>query len=285
MRWTYGKKRGILIASILVFIFILAAITSQSNDSSPAGDSSNSRPTIIVPHMSPPKFDGVVTDDWSGACQIDIVFTIPTEENRSRFREIPASIHMGHDDEYLYVASIIRSPGLNPYTIQGYDWVPDIVRLLFDCDNDGRLSFPEDGKQWYYFMDYDARGWYPIDCFNGDLYYGTDVYEHGIHNGWPSTTNWTYDDLYDDDYLNSEGAVFIAPPDKFYVASNEEGDQIVEIFKCLAEKGGNILATRADEEIYEQVKKALLEILPYWEGKTLHDHMTVIRPKIGRAHV
>ncbi len=35
--------------------------------------------------------------------------------------------------------------------------------------------------------------------------------------------------------------------------------QIVEIFRRLAEKGGNILATRANEEIYEQVKKFFSE--------------------------
>lgn len=62
------------------------------------------------------------------------------------------------------------------------------------------------------------------------------------------------------------------------------GDQIVEIFKCLAEKGGNILATRAEQEIYEQVKEVFPEVNYYSIPRLIILHQDKKKP-LGQVAV
>jgi hypothetical protein len=119
----------------------------------------------------PPPFN--IDSVMANALKLSMTFNISMADGTRRI--IPSTVYLGHDMNYLYVGGEFRGMGLNPYRDPSHDFA-NFFNILFDVDNDGKLTFPEAGSQL------------PVFVYN---------------DTW--TTGGLYHDLLWDNYVNQLG--------------------------------------------------------------------------------
>jgi len=89
----------------------------------------------------PPPFN--IDSVMAGALKLNMTFNISVTGGT---RIIPSTVYLGHDMDYLYVGGEFTGMGLNPnngpnVTLFNY------FNILFDVNDNGKLTFPEAGSQ------------------------------------------------------------------------------------------------------------------------------------------
>jgi hypothetical protein len=153
------RSRRILLVSILLsvlavslFYFVLLNVLYPLRiDKIPAG-------AYVVPWMEPnpsisvlrtyqrnpygpPPFN--IDSVMANSLKLSMTFNISL---RGGSRVIPSTVFLGHDKDFLYIGGEFRGMGLNPDSNSNVT-LPNYFEILFDVNDNGRLSFPEAGSQ------------------------------------------------------------------------------------------------------------------------------------------
>jgi hypothetical protein len=84
-----------------------------------------------------------VDSAMTGALRLNMTFNISILDET---RIIPGTIYLGHDSAYLYVGGIFHGMYRNPTSNDPDGAFADVLVMLFDANNDGKLTFPEAGS-------------------------------------------------------------------------------------------------------------------------------------------
>ncbi len=149
------QRRTVLIFSILFLILIGSFLYyALPNVLFPLRIDSIPDGAYVIPWMRPnpsieslqgiplPSRPWVIDSAMTGALKLNMTFriAIPGET-----REVPSTVYVGHDEEYLYVGGNFSGIGRNPYT-NAQAYYGAYFNILFDVDNSGKLTFPEAGS-------------------------------------------------------------------------------------------------------------------------------------------
>ena len=186
------------IISVLVLISVLAASLSfYAYWASYATYRKNSIPAdaFIVPWMKPnplindlSNLPSLYPNDWNshpwyidtvmaGALKLNMTFRIfipPIREgNNNTTRTVPATVYLGHDNQYLYLGGKFQGIYLNPYLTLENGYGSEYWIIFFDTGNDGILTMPESGSLVYVEINpgkFEASGYEDV-AWNIDYHY------------------------------------------------------------------------------------------------------------------
>lgn len=196
-------RGGLLKSSLLIYIFIAIVLMSSGIKFTSSAISNDNRIADLVPRIDAPIFDGQISSDWEDALHLDGVFHIPDRYDNDHFNEIDWELSLGHDDEWLYIAIRVISPGVNPWSDENHTY-PDLLTIYFNMDRPD-LTFPEDGKLVEFFLLRNPEGtdWGGIITMFDDLYFDP-LTNHSYYRG-SFHYHWWYDcSLYPHGGLNEE---------------------------------------------------------------------------------
>jgi hypothetical protein len=113
--------------------------------------------TYMQNPYGPPPFS--IDSVMSGALKLSMTFNISVPGGD---RIVPSTVYLGHDADYLYVGGEFRGMGLNPDSDSNTTF-PNYFNILFDVNDNGKLTFPEAGSQFdnYVYNDtWTTSDWY-----------------------------------------------------------------------------------------------------------------------------